>query len=197
MGTFLPKQRLIFSTMSRPEKIVDSLLVIAYQAGDTKAMDMLVRRWNKKICVHAYRYVQDWELAQDITQDTWSTILIKIYGLRDSHSFGSWAITIAGRKAIDARKKKTKFEKKASNIFWENLSKETQDIETKEEKIKRVLKVFQTLSFEHRIVLKLFYLEEYSLKEISEITKTPISTIKTRLFRAREKIKDELKKPKK
>ncbi|MEM1339456.1 MAG: sigma-70 family RNA polymerase sigma factor [Bacteroidota bacterium] len=197
MGTFLPKPRLTFSTMSRPEKIVDSLLVIAYQGGDKKAMDMLVRRWNKKVCIHAYRYVRDWELAKDITQDTWNTILAKIHRLRDSHSFGSWAITIAGRKAIHAKKKKATFEKKVSSIFWENQPKEFQENTTKDEKISRILEVFKTLSLEHQIVLKLFYLEEYSLKEISQITETSINTVKTRLFRAREKIKEELKKPEK
>ncbi len=182
--------------MSRPEKIVDSLLVIAYQGGDKKAMDILVRRWNKKIAVHAYRYVRDWELAQDIAQDTWSTILVKIHMIRDSHSFGGWALTIAGRKAIDAIKRKAKFEKEVNGLFWENHSKESKDSETKEEKIKKILEVFKTLSLEHQIVLKLFYLEEHGLKEISQITETSINTVKTRLFRAREKIKVELEKQK-
>ena len=116
--------------------------------------------------------------------------------LRDSHSFGSWTMTIAGRKAMDARKKKAKFKKEVNGLFWENHLRESKDSETKDEKIKKILEVFKTLSLEHQIVLKLFYLEAYGLKEISQMTGTSINTVKTRLFRAREKIKIELKKQK-
>ena len=179
--------------MSDPGKTVDSLLVIAYQAGDKNAFDLLVKRWNKRLCMHAYRYVNDWDVAKDVVQDTWSVIINKISMLRDSHSFGSWAMTITGRKAIDVRKRSIRFEQEVDKVFWDNQKEELLEGDSKEEDIQKILTVFTTLSLEHQLVLKLFYMEDYSLKEISRITKTSVNTVKTRLFRAREKIKQELK----
>jgi len=184
-------------TMGNQKKIVDSLLVISYQAGDKKALGLLVERWNRKLCSHAYHYVRDWELAKDITQDTWSTILTKIHLLRDSNSFGSWAMTITTRKALDILKKQVNRKKEVSQKFWELQVLAQDGTMEKEIQIGLVLKVLSTLPLDQKAVLKLFYLEEYSLKEISEITRTSVNTVKTRLFRAREKIREELKNVKK
>lgn len=179
--------------MGNPNKIMDSLLVVSYKAGDKKALSLLVKRWNKKLCSHAYTYVHDWDLAKDVTQDTWSTIMGKIHLLRDSNRFGSWAMTITTRKALDLLKRQVNRKKEVSQKFWDlqELSQDTE--EDKEVRINQVLKVLSGLPPDQKAVLKLFYLEEYSLKEIGEITGTSVSTVKTRLFRAREKIKEELK----
>ncbi|MEN1785915.1 MAG: sigma-70 family RNA polymerase sigma factor [Bacteroidota bacterium] len=173
---------------------MDSLLVISYKAGDHKAMDLLVRRWNGKLCAHAFRYVKDWSMAKDITQEAWGSILRKIHMLRDGNSFGSWAMTITGRKALDVLSKHKKRKKEVGDAFWDaQTSQDDMDISL-EAKISNIKAAMATLTFEQKMVLKLFYLEEYSLKEIGKITNASVSTVKTRLFRAREKIRDELKK---
>jgi RNA polymerase sigma-70 factor (ECF subfamily) len=179
--------------MSKPDNIVDSLLVISYKSGDKKALDLLVRRWNNRLCAHAFRYVKDWSLAKDVTQDTWGTVLSKVHLLRDTNSFGSWAMTIVSRKALDVIKKRKGHNKEVHHQFFEeqNLLDDTQD--DRIAKINRIQRAMAGLPFEQKIALKLFYLEEYSLKEISKITGASVNTVKTRLFRAREKIKDELK----
>ena len=179
--------------MGKPDKIVDSLLVISYKAGNKKALDLLVRRWNGKLCAHVFGYVKDWALAKDITQDTWGSVLGKIHMLRDTNSFGSWAMTIAGRKALDTLSKHKKIKKEVKKKFWEEQTSQDKVDDGKENKIKKIKTVMETLPLEQKMVLKLFYLQEYSLKEISDITNASVNTVKTRLFRAREKIKDELK----
>jgi len=179
--------------MAKPDKIMDALLVVSYKSGDKKALDLLVKRWNHKLCFHVYRYVKDWSLAKDITQDTWGSILMKLNMLRDHNSFGSWAMTIASRKALDTLAKNQKRSRDVANGFWDNqISNEEMD-SPKEEKINLIKQIMATLPLDQKLVLKLFYLEEYSLKEISKITHVSVNTVKTRLFRARERIKDELK----
>ncbi|GMN08281.1 sigma-70 family RNA polymerase sigma factor [Croceitalea sp. MTPC5] len=184
----------IIWTMGNPAKILDSLLVISYQSGDKKALALLFERWNKKLCVQAYRYTHDWGLAEDITQDTWRTVMAKIHLLRDADSFGSWVLTIISRKALDSIKRRKKFTKGLDENHWVNNVVDLNEAATREEQIQIVLNALTVLPADQRIVLKLFYLEEYSLKEISAITKVSVSTVKTRLFRAREKMKLLLKK---
>ena len=178
--------------MVKPSKIVDALLVISYQAGDKESCELLVRRWNKKLCLHAYGYVRDWALAKDITQDTWSTILTKIHMLRDSNSFGSWAMTITTRKSLDAVARRKKWQHRTVESLPISADDENRG-DSKEQRIARLQRAMQNLPFDQRMVLKLFYLESYSIKEISRITKVSTSTVKTRLFRAREKLKEVLK----
>ena len=180
-------------TMGKPDKIMDSLLVISYRGGNKKALDLLARKWHGKLCAHAYSYVKDWPLAKDVAQDTWSSILGKIHMLRDTDSFGSWATTIASRKALDAISKHKKRRKDVKTTFWEERPAIDEIDDTKEGKIQRIKAIMATLPVDQGMVLRLFYLEEYSLKEIGKITNASVNTVKTRLFRAREKIKKELK----
>ncbi len=192
-GTFLVFLGLSYRDMTNSNKILDSLLVISYQSGDKKALELLVKRWNKKLCVQAYRYTKDWDLAKDIAQDTWHTVITKLFLLRDANSFGSWAMTIASRKALDVIKRNNKTKEiNESHVMTEGET-EISPIRTKEQQIGQILKKIPELPLDQRMVLKLFYLEEYSLKEISEITGASMNTVKTRLFRAREKLKTIIK----
>jgi len=59
---------------------------------------------------------------------------------------------------------------------------------------KKLLKAIETLSKDKQNVLRLFYVEDYSLKEISVILNISLGTVKSRLFQAREKLKTIIKK---
>lgn len=184
----------IIGRMENSNKILDSLLVLSYQSGDKKALTLLFKRWNKRLCIQAFRYTNDWELAKDLTQDTWRTVITKIHSLRDTYSFGSWIMTIVSRKALDTIKTRKKLTIQIDEKHWVNTIGEGNESDIREQQIQLVLKAVTVLPVDQRIVLKLFYLEEYSLKEISTITKVSLNTVKTRLFRAREKMKSILKK---
>lgn len=175
--------------MDKPEKVLDSLLVLSYQAGDKKALELLVKRWHKKLCIQAFRYTKDWAKAQDIAQDTWKTAIAKLGTLKNPNSFGSWAMTIANRKALDKVKKDAINLQNLKQHFKEKEN-EAQEFEfNKEQDIAKVIKALAELPIHQKMVLTLFYLEEYNLKEISTITNVTVNTVKTRLFRAREKMK--------
>ncbi len=82
-------------------KIFDALLVLQYQAGDKKALGMLVKRHHNRFCSHANWYLSDLDASKDVVQDCWGIIMYKISNLRDPNSFSSWAIRIVTRKSID------------------------------------------------------------------------------------------------
>ena len=175
----------LIENMGSTSKILDSFLVISYRRGDRKALGLLVERWNKKLCVQAYSYTKDWELAKDVTKDTWQVIIAKIHFLKDTNRFGSWALTIVSRKAIDSIKKRYQIIRDDGGMLtrWGNTSDEAQ---IDESSLQSVMKALSNLPADQRITLRLFYLEEYSLKEISQITNVSVNTVKTRLFRARK-----------
>lgn len=180
--------------MNKPHKIVDSLLVLSYQSGDKKALALLVKRWHKRLCGHAFRYTRNMDEAKDVVQDSWRVILNKLFSLKDTNCFGSWAMTIVTRKALDHIKKNKRF---VNGINEENNPMapypDAADYLSKENDLSKVMNAIAFLNEDQRMVLKLFYLEEYSIVEIGRILNVSEGTVKTRLFRAREKLKTIIK----
>lgn len=176
--------------MGDTKKIFDALLILQYQSGNKKALSILVNRHHPRLCKHAFWYTHDMDVARDVVQDSWSVILKKIDTLRDPNLFGSWALRIVTRKSLDYLNKNKRERDKLKSITRDtnedNLDSRASDLE-------RLKVVMKTLPQDHRQVLRLFYTEEYSLKEISDILGIATGTVKSRLFHAREKLKTILK----
>lgn len=174
-----------------PNKIFDALLVLQYQSGDKKALGILVKRHHNRFCSHANWYLSDLEASKDVVQDCWSIIMNKLRSLRDPNSFSSWAMRIVTRKSIDFLKyNKTKREK-LRQYQYTNLE-GTNNVE-KNTEIVKLPQAIKSLPNNQQIVLRLFYTQEYSLIEISNILEISVGTVKSRLFHAREKLKTILK----
>ncbi|MGI9550596.1 MAG: RNA polymerase sigma factor [Aurantibacter sp.] len=174
-----------------PKKVFDSFLVLQYQSGNKKALELLVNRHHKKLCRHAYWYIHDFDTAKDIVQDCWGTIINKLHGLRDPNSFGSWAMRIVTRKSLDFLSRDSK---KRENLKQYSPISDQYDIEGNRTAEKQALKkAIDILPQDQQVVLRLFYTEDYSLKEIAAILDISVGTVKSRLFHAREKLKTILK----
>ena len=98
------------------------------------------------------------------------------------------------RKAIDYLRAINK-EKNKLKLYYNETEKESlfSDLDDNTILKKELLNAIQNLSIEHQMVIRLFYKENYNLKEISEILKVSVGTTKSRLFHAREKLKVKLK----
>ncbi len=165
----------------------DAKLVLAYQSGNEKAIAILVKRWHKQFCKQAYWYTKDKDTAKDIAQDSWNVIIHKLNDLKDAEKFGYWALAIVCRKAIDWTRKKSKtleqqidYHKVLNNFSEENNISEDS---------KKMLLAIKELPNIQQTVLQLFYIENYSLKQISSLLDLSKGTVKSRLFYAREKLK--------
>ena len=176
------------------ENISDGDLVLEFQSGNKKALNQLVKQWHKTFCEKAYWLVKDADVAKDIAQDSWSVIIKKIDTLKKAENFGSWALRIVYNNSMDWINKNKRAQKHIEQIKYEQ---ETVDVEhdwdaNTEIKL-RLLQVFKRLPQHQQVVIKLFYTEGYSLKEISNTLKISMGTTKSRLFHGREKLKQLLK----
>ncbi len=172
-------------------KIFDALLVLQYQSGDKKAMGMLVKRHHNRFCSHANWYLSDLDASKDVVQDCWGIIMNKLGNLRDPNSFSSWAMRIVTRKSIDFLKQNKNKREKLKQYQYSNS--EGTNIEIKNVEIRKLQQAIKSLPNDQQIVLRLFYTQEYSLLEISNILDISVGTVKSRLFHAREKLKTKLK----
>jgi len=178
--------------MNRFDKTVDSWLVLNYQSGHKKSMAILVKRWHGKFCKQAYFYTRDIDVAKDIAQESWQVIINKIYRLEDTNKFGSWALSIVNRKAIDWLRKKKRTVSKLKN-YYESEAGISESSKQNIDEVKKLKEAIVSLPEGQQIVLKLFYTESYSILEICEILKLSKGTVKSRLFYAREKLKTIIK----
>jgi len=153
----------------KKDKRLDARLVKAYQSGNQEALAALVKRWHLIF-----------------------SIINKIETLHDASNFGSWALRIVYNKSLDVLREKSKQQKRQQTLDKKQV--EITDINEEKETInKQLLKAIKKLPQQQQIVIRLFYLEEYSIKKISKILNISKGTAKSRLFYAREKLRLTLK----
>jgi len=170
------------------DKQIDAELVEKLQSGNKAALATLVKRWHLEFCKKAYWIVKDADLSKDIAQDSWTTIIDKIETLKDSSSFAGWAYRIVYSKSFDALRKKSREQIKQQD-YAKDISSLVEDYKEDSQLKNKLSKAIQSLPVQQQLVIKLFYIEDYSLKEISVTLKISVGTVKSRLFHAREKLK--------
>ncbi|AUP81136.1 RNA polymerase sigma factor [Flavivirga eckloniae] len=178
--------------MNSEQRKIDKQLVLEYQSGNKSAMVVLVKRWHKLFCEKAFYILKDADAAKDIAQDSWNIIMDKICNLNNPESFGSWGMRIVYTKSIDLIKAKNRKLSELESYKYEQDILDVQDDDNESLK-RKLLHTVKKLPDNQQAVIKLFYVEDYSLKEISAILNISVGTAKSRLFHAREKLKETLK----
>jgi len=167
------------------EQLVDEILVMDCQSGRSRAMDLLVARWQKRLWRYACRLTGNSEAAWEVTQESWVGI-IRGLRLNDPARFRPWAYRIVTNKARDWIKRSAKQgplqpeDIPAHRAHDERPTHETSaDLEA----------ILRRLPERSRTVLTLHYLEEFGLAEIAVILHVPKGTVKSRLHTARTEFK--------
>ena len=161
--------------------IENQLLVIAAQNADPAAMDELVCRWQEKLWRYVFRLTSDVHGAWDITQECWLEIIRRINKLNDPASFRPWAYRIATNKSIDWLKRRNRYR----HIHLDSLQAGC-DSRGGDPQVREIVRGLKEVS---RVVLNLYYFEQLSVGEISDILEIPSGTVKSRLFKARSELK--------
>jgi len=183
------------SSMKKSKNYRDANLVIAYQNGNKDAASLLVKRWHVEFCKFSFWICKDKDVAKDIAQESWMLIFKKLHELNDPNKFKSWSISIVNRKTIDWIRK-TNREQHKLHKFYDDIPKNIpfeKEVNQTETLITKMKFEIDQLPEHQQVVLKLFYTEEYSLKQISKLLDISVGTAKSRLFHARERLKQKVK----
>lgn len=168
-------------------------LVSAAQKGDAEAFNRIVERFQDMACASAYAMIGDRQLAEDATQEAFLEAYLTLGKLREPVAFLSWFRCILF-KQVD-RLARGKRLASCSLEAAEEVPGATLDpvniIETHETN-EQVHQAISALSERERLVVLLFYGTGYALKEIAVFLEVPVTTVKKRLYDARQRLKDEL-----
>lgn len=161
-------------------------LIIQAIKGSEDACQRILNLYKGRIFSYVYRMVRNYHDAEDITFDTFIKCFKALSRFDTSRRFSTWLFTIAHNTTLDFfRKNNQEYE------YFDERHGIVDDLAEKLEKKRKMEKIEKALAklppLDRELII-LFHKEEYSYQEISEIMKIPVTTIKTRLYRARKKL---------
>lgn len=181
--------------MSRThDDIQDELLVLESQEGDDAAMRTLIARWQPRFVRLAWRLTGEREAARDVVQDAWLAIVRGLKRLDDPARFRAWAYRIVTNKCADwtrrcvVRRSVAKKLRDWTPQACEDLPREADSVND----APRMRDALMKLPAEQRAILSLHYLDGMSIREIARTLDLPEGTAKSRLYQARNRLKQTL-----
>ncbi|MCG9128216.1 sigma-70 family RNA polymerase sigma factor [Candidatus Poribacteria bacterium] len=168
-------------------------------SGDEAAFNELIQIHQKSVHTLAWREIGDYHIAEEITQDTFLQVYNKLSNLRDPNLFSRWLHAIAKRRCIAWLRKK-RLVMQSLELVSEDLiekidytsylaeQRETASVERRREIVENLL---EKLPENERTTMILHYLGEMPCKAISQYLGVSLNTVKSRLNRARNRLKQE------
>ena len=177
----------------------DAQLIRRILSGDDEAFSTLVQKHQKGVHALVWRKVNDFQYAEEITQDTFLQAYKKLSTLKNPHQFAGWLYVIANRLCINwLQRHKPAMQsledtsvaeiEESSYIRYASEQREAEGTEYRHEIAQKLL---AKLPESERTVVTLYYLGEMTAKEISKFLGVSVNTITSRLRRARERLQED------
>jgi RNA polymerase sigma-70 factor (ECF subfamily) len=185
----------------------DRALVERAQQGDTRAFEMLVVKYQRRIERLISRMVRDADLVQDVAQETFIRAYRALPQFRGESAFYTWlyriAVNTAKKALVEMKRDPVLTESSRSRVAEDDetyrVDNELSDGETPEallaskEIAATVNAAIDALSDDLRQAITLREIEGLSYEEIADVMNCPIGTVRSRIFRAREAIATRLR----
>ena len=177
----------------------DVQLIQRVLEGDDTAFSALVRKYRRSVHALAWRKIGDFHIAEDITQDAFLKAYQGLSTLKEPQSFASWLYVITANECKAWHRKKRTWMQSLEDTSSPQLEKATYSghiIEENERMIEEtqrevVKKLLAKLQESDRTVITLYYLGGMTYEEISNFLGVSVGAIKSRLHRARQRLKKE------
>ena len=173
-------------------------------SGDDAAFSILMQKHQKNVHALIWRKIGDFQIAEEITQDTFIQVYKKLGTLEDPNRFDGWLYVIANRLCINwIQRNKAKMDRlnmqsledtppeeieEASHLHHESHQRDTATTKRRQNLVKTLL---EQLPESERTVVTLYYLGEMTAKEIGKFLGVSVNTIKSRLRRARKRLQEQ------
>ncbi|MDH5821385.1 RNA polymerase sigma factor RpoE [Luteimonas sp. RD2P54] len=181
---------------------LDQELVKRVQRGDGAAFDLLVRKYQHRIAALIGRYVSDWSECQDVAQETFIRAYRAIGNFRGDAQFYTWlhriAVNTAKNHLVAGNRRPPTEDIDVGDAEQFDSGVRLRDTDTPERELMRqqleqtVMRAVEALPEELRVAITLREVDGLSYEEIATRMDCPIGTVRSRIFRAREAIDQEL-----
>ena len=175
------------------DKERDQILIDRAVLGDRKAFELLVRQYQGRVAAVIARMVPDPDKVRDLTQETFIKAYRALPTFRGDSAFFTWLFRIASNTAKSYFLAKGR-EVPLSDVALEDTDSQVQDHETPERQVLRkemlanLQSAIDTLVPDVKQAVLLRDVQEHSYEEIAKIQDCPIGTVRSRIFRGRQGI---------
>jgi len=188
------------------EELDDHHLISRIREGDEFAFQELVRRYRNPITNYVYRMIDDYDRAVDLSQETFVRVYMSVDRYQATYSFSTYIYRIAHNLAITELRQRKRRRLIPLPTFFSD--KESEEIEVElpddrqiqadaaliaDERRAAVTRAIASLPEKYRAPLVLCDLEEKSYEEIADVLGLPTGTVKSRINRARNLLKEKLR----
>ena len=188
--------------MAEREQLDDRALVARILEGDRDRFTTLVSRYEKRVVNYVYRITHRYEDAHDLAQEIFVKVYLALDRYDPKYQFSTWLFRIAQNSAIDALRKKHVSEVPLTRPDSDEGSGKEREFADDGISPYRALKnkqlsaaidlAVQKLPADYRELIQLRHFAELSYEEIATMKNLPLGTVKNKLFRARNLLKDAL-----
>ena len=186
------------------DREIDRQLVARAQAGDKRAFELLVEKYQRKLARLLSRFIRDPAEVEDVTQEAFIKAYRALPAFRGDSAFYTWLYRIGINTAKNylmamGRRAPTSTEVEAEEAEGFEEGEQLRDINTPEsvllsnEIAETVNSTIEQLPEELRTAIQLREIEGMSYEDIARVMDCPIGTVRSRIFRAREAIAEQLR----
>ena len=195
----------VLQTIVPIKDLSDHELIEATKTGDEAAFAEIMNRYRNQITNYLYRFLNDYEEAVDLAQETFVRVYFAIERYHTEYAFSTYIYRIATNLAISEIRKRKRRKLISLTGFFQFDNEEDQDfhpadenplpdqdfIET--EQSKTIARAIAALPEKYRAPIVLREIEGKTYEEIAEILKLGLGTTKSRISRARKLLQEKLK----
>ncbi len=186
------------------DREIDRQLVERAQAGDKRAFELLVEKYQRKLARLLSRFIRDPAEVEDVTQEAFIKAYRALPAFRGDSAFYTWLYRIGINTAKNylmamGRRAPTSTEVEAEEAEGFEEGEQLRDINTPEslllsnEIARTVNSTIESLPEELRTAIQMREIEGMSYEDIAKAMDCPIGTVRSRIFRAREAIAEQLR----
>jgi RNA polymerase sigma-70 factor (ECF subfamily) len=172
--------------------IEQELLVLRCQRGDRDAFEELIGRWERRLFYYIKRLVRDEDEAWQLLQEVWVQTLRSIQKLRSADRLPVWLYAIARNMVMTHHRDEYARERLLSAVVPDCAT--SGDVEQFQfDDADQIHHGLSRIPRDDREILTLFFLRDLSVAEVGQLLGIPAGTVKSRLFKARQLLRDVLK----
>jgi len=172
-------------------KICDSTLINEIAKSNKEAFKTFYNRNVRRVFSFIFKITGNPKMTEEITNDVMFEVWKNAKSYKGKSSVMTWVFGIAHNKALNEIRKKTpELLDPAEYSKVANSNGGVEEKIVKKDMAKSISQAIDQLSPDHKAVIELTFYQGLSYQEIAELMKSPVNTVKTRMFYAKEKLKN-------
>lgn len=184
--------------LEKTRNLTDGELIATAISGREESFEELVRRYQRPIINYVYRMLNNYDASLDVTQEVFIKVYNSLARYSSDYKFSTWLYRIAHNAAIDYMRRnsvnqqslETENADGSYQLQIESTNPNPEQMRERSEWRTEIEAVVRCLPAVYRELILLRHGQDLSYDEIAEITNLPLGTVKNRLFRAREMMRE-------